>query len=158
MITAPSTADPVISPTRFDLLSTFEAAYGANLIGCTIMRVRGYYWINVPPASVVSLRVGIKKTDNATPPDAAESLFSAGQFGGAHDDWMGFEVLAGGPLGVDGQYPPGDMGYRLVDVRSRRRIDELGERLDLYASGLGAGTVSGAVSFAFDLSVLVALP
>lgn len=153
MITAGS-GSTLPAPGRLGLLDTFESAYGANLIGCTVMRIRGRIWQPVLPAATLQYRVGIKVSDNRTPPDAAENLFDAREIGGAHDDWMGWYVLAGGPAsaGISDNMTMVD-----VDVRSRRKVDELGQRLELYTSGF-TGLAAAEGVLALDLSVLVALP
>lgn len=142
-------------PVRLGLLDTFEVAYGANLIGCTIMRIRGIVWLATDPASSSVYRMGVKINDNRTPPDASENLFVSSEIGGAHDDWMGWYSLAGGVTST-GQQPSDLVRAREVDIRSMRKLDELGQRLELYFSGLGG--IAGQASIGFDLSTLVALP
>lgn len=149
-VVIPSTSTAVqVPPVRFGLLDPFIAAYGADLIGCTIVRIRGRLWESVPGAAATAVRVGMKINDNRTPPDASENLYRPDDIGGAHDDWFGFHVLAGGPG------TPDDMRYVDVDVRSARKLDELGQRLEMLASSFS--DVDGDFVLAHDLSVLVML-
>lgn len=143
-----------IALTRFAPLATFETSYGANLIGVTVMRIRGRMWVPVPPAATLQYRAGFKITDQANPPDTAEQLYRPDDIGGAHDDWFGFYVLAAGPVAAN---IPHEMSYVDVDVKSNRKVDELGERLQLHVSTF-SGIAGAEGVLAFDLSVLVALP
>lgn len=143
-----------IAPTRFAPLDTFEASYGANLIGVTVRRIRGRIWVPVPPAATLQFRVGFKITDQANPPDSAEQLYRPDDIGGAHDDWFGWYVLSAGPVAAN---IPHEMSYVDVDVRSARKVDELGERMQMHVSAF-SGIAEAAGTLAFDLSVLVALP
>lgn len=151
-----------IAPARFVLLDAFETAYGANLIGCTIMAVRGYMACPSPSNALedVHVRAGLKITDDATaPPATTQSLFNAvANTGGAHDDWFGFFPMYA-PLSatnVAGGIEGGGLQAVRVDVRSRRRLSELGQALVLDVSA--RSTAGADIAFTADLSVLVALP
>lgn len=148
--------------TRLFPLAGFEAAYGASLIGCTIQRVRGYVAIQGAGTSAIQTRVGLKVTDDTVLAAGEGSLFDLSAQGGAEDHWMGFyplwtsgaaatSVLAS--PGVDG----GGLSMAHVDVRSRRKLTELGQKLVLDVSAGGAVATFDPQFFA-DLSILVALP
>lgn len=152
------------TPARFNLLDTFETAYGANLIGCTIMAIKGY--LGFLGQSTVAGdhffgRVGIKVTDQPLALVAGnDSLYdTSSQTGGAHDDWMAFFPLFVSSTGA-GQVSPGWDGagssWARVDVQSRRRLSELGQSLMLDVSGIAVTGID--LVYAHDLSVLVALP
>lgn len=111
--------------------------------------------MSVPPTTTNQVRIGMKVNDNRTPPDAAESLFNADALGGAHDDWMGWYVLGAGPVAAN--IAP-EMSYVDVDVKSARRGEEIGERLELYFSSISSLASPGATVLSLDLSVLLLLP
>lgn len=149
-----SSVSPAFSaPGTFNLLQTFETNYGANLIGITIMRIRGQYAILGANTDTVSVRAGIRVGDGAdfTTVSADEDLFNPATNGGAFADWMSFETMGSTP-GFVSQ----DAQYRMVDVRSMRKIDELGQQLGLQVSG--RSDLAEAFTWAYDLSILVALP
>lgn len=152
------------TPTRFNLLSGFETAYGANLIGCTVMAIRGYLGFlgqSTVAGDHAFGRVGIKVTDQPQALVAgSDSLYdTTSQSGGAHDDWMAFYPLFVSSTGA-GQASPGWDGagssWARVDVQSRRRIDELGQALMLDVSLIAVTGID--LVYAHDLSILVALP
>lgn len=152
------------TPTRFNLLTNFETAYGANLIGCTVMAVKG--WLGFLGQSTVAgdnffARVGIKVTDQPLALVAPnDSLYdTSAQTGGAHDDWMAFFPLFVGSTGAGQASPSLDgagSGWARVDVQSRRKIQELGEALILDISAIAVTGID--LVYAHDLSILVALP
>lgn len=155
MVVATAAITESLPPARVGLTEAFEGAYGADLIGVTYARIRGRIWVAVPPTTTNQVRIGMKVNDNRTPADAAESLYNPLPVGGAHDDWMGFYVLAAGPPAAE--IAP-EMSYVDVDVKSARKGEELGERLEIYFSSISAVGDPGDTVLAFDLSVLLMLP
>lgn len=152
---------PTSAPTRVNLLAGFETAYGANLIGVTILRTRGIMGIQLPNATEdFGVRAGIKVTDDiSSTVVAADNLYDPAATGGAHDDWMLWEPFfvprhAATPLGthLDGSGLPG----RVIDVKSTRRLSELGQALVLDMNSQSTAGADPVVFF--DLSLLLALP
>lgn len=140
-----------------NLLGAFETAYGANLIGCTIMRVR-LRWAPFSaattgqPVAAMGVRV-------ATEADLVSSAPTdpLGPVNDLHADWMAWDTSvvsllygSGGP-GTD---QPGPAMSRYIDVRSMRKVDELGQALYALFDHVSAA----AVVYSVSASVLVALP
>lgn len=152
--TEAASVDPAFTaPLTFNLLSTFETNYGANLVGITVMRIRGHYAILGANTDTVAVRAGIRVGDGQdfTTVSSDEDLYNPATNGGAFSDWMSFEVMGSTP-----GYVNPDAQYRLVDVRSMRKIDELGQQLGLQVSG--RADAAEDFVFAYDLSILLALP
>lgn len=152
------------TPTRFNLLTAFETAYGANLIGCTVMAIKGH--LGFLGQSTVAgdhffARAGIKVTDQPLALVAGnDSLYSTdSNTGGAHDDWMAFVPFVVPSTGA-GQASPGIEGVgssiARVDFQSRRKIEELGQSLMLDVSAIAVTGID--LVYFHDLSILVALP
>lgn len=141
------------APGAFNLLSTFETNYGANLVGVTVARIRGHYAILGANTDTVAIRAGIRvgSSEDFSSPRVADDLFDPATDGGAFDDWMSFEVMGSTP-----GYVSTDAQYRAVDVRSMRKVDELGQQLGLMVSGRASAAEDFV--FAYDLSLLVLLP
>lgn len=158
-------AGAAATPVRFNLLTPFETAYGANLIGCTIMAIKGY--VGVLGTSAVAgdhffCRAGVKVTDQPLALVAGgDSLYAAdSNTGGAHDDWMAFwPLVVPSPVGVGTASPGWDGGgsaFMRVDVQSRRRLSELGQSLMLDVSAVAVAGID--LVWTHDLSILIALP
>lgn len=164
---------PVDTVSTFNryLLDSFETDYGANLIGCTIMRVRGVITAALAGDSdtqdgYAAARVGMRITDHADldQTDYAEGAMYGGQ---AQADWFFFEpfMLDAGSDIAAGDHAELTSGseIRHIDVRSRRRIGELQETLELIAGRPASTSTSPpfntmAIRLRWDLSVLIALP
>jgi len=120
-------------------LSTFETQYGAQLIGCTIVRVRLFFNAGdlLPLGSqlIAGLRVIV---DADAVHEAAESPATD-----LHADWFMWDIMDGGK--AQGHY---------VDVRSMRKFEELGQGMGLFFHN--ASAVSINVDYA--ISTLIALP
>lgn len=143
-------------------MGPFEAAYGAQLIGCTIMRVRGLFVTQTEvnghlAISRLTLHVGPQEDlsrpllpqDNAYDP-ASQEL-----------DYMMVEPFVS-PI-FDTQTTvqiPGNAPatQRIIDVRARRKLEELNQSLLLRYSARSDIAIAGGVLGTYDLSVLVALP
>lgn len=153
-------AGAVVSPLRQDLLQPFEADYGADLLGSTIMRVRGIAGISSLDGTAVNDSVLVQLTmfigtENQIlrGPDANDSSFSAVS---NEIDYFAFE-----PFHVRNSATrliTGDVQSRLIDVKSHRKLQELNQSLVLDIAAAASSVAVGTVSFFFDFSVLVALP
>lgn len=146
---------PLVSPVvgtaqTFFPLDTFETAYGAQLIGCTVMRIRGTITAKrVNNSANGQLVWAVKVADlPGVNPEAPAST-------GINDDWFMYETWCGveGAVAAD---QPIIIQERRIDVRSRRKLDELGQRLAISVEATGTATSQWATSAA--LSFLIALP
>lgn len=144
-------------PNVADLLANFEAIYGAQLIGTTIMRVRGIMGViptsAYPAAGQSFIRATINVDDAGYTQQTTDSAFSTT---GTYKDYMLFE-----PFFVTGSSAPSgvstDLQQRVIDVRSRRKLDELNQ--SLYLQWHPSHSVAASTTVAtWDLSLLVALP
>ena len=140
-----------------DLLSQFETDYGAQLIGCTITRIRGYMYAIASDAETDTLnafRAGIRvSTGNL---DISSGVPDQSPWTDENADWMAWEPFAtvNTPSTATADDP---LSARLIDVKAQRRLDELGERLLLIHGGApGAPTITWA--YGWDLSIGVKLP
>jgi len=164
------TDDPAGTQNRY-LLDHFEGQYAGDLIGCTIMRIRGVITAALVGDSdaqegYAAIRCAARVTDHAdiNQTDYANDALYMGQ---AYADWMLFEPFmldASGAI-ASGEIAEASAGseIRRVDVRAKRRLGELGETLELLVGR--PATNSGdppfntmAVRVRWDLSILIALP
>ena len=128
--------------TSVDLLSTFEAAYSADLIGVTVVRIIGelqWEFTADPSRAIVGIMKGSETLDND---DLAPTT-------NLHLDWMYWSAVTGLAQGA------GTAAHQSFDLRGMRKIDELTETLWWVAdrtAGAGVAAVAGAIS------VLVKLP
>lgn len=162
--------DPAGTQNRY-LLDDFETRYSADLIGVTIMRIRGVMTAGLVGDSDAqegygAIRVGVRVTDHA---DINQTDYSndAMYDTQAYADWMLFEPFMLDALGAiaSGDIAEATAGseVRRIDVKSRRKLGELGETLELVAGRPVTGGVDPpantmAVRLRWDLSILVALP
>ena len=125
--------------TNDPLLADFQTTYGAQLIGCTVVRIRGWLKVSSTLPEDEFVVVGIRViTDTETLPAAAGPIVDP------HADWMYYDVLQEGSLD----------GGRYFDVKAMRKIDELGQGLSMIFEHAGAT----ATNIDLVVSVLVALP
>jgi len=154
-------------------LGQFEGSYGAQLIGCTIMRIRGTMSAcivgNATPAGTeafAAIRFGIRITDHA---DLALGDYAIGAMYGnqAQADWFCFEsfMLDNGGTTTAGNEVDTTAAseIRRIDVKSRRRLDELDQVVEILAGAPAPGSTqppenTAQVRLRWDLSYLVALP
>jgi len=142
-----ATAAP-FTPFQADLLAGFVARYGADPVGCTVARIRGY----VQCTSTVTLTPLVVAARTGTEGEVAATDFNP-MTAGEYNDWMMYEPML---AGLAAREPFGDVGARLVDIKSMRKLEELDETLFLYAgTDLAA---AGTIQLAFNLSVLLMLP
>lgn len=156
-----------------DLLQTFRTQAGitAGPVGLTIMRIRMQISLYLPAtsffgeiASVGGVYYGIKVVDliDAQSQEVAEQPLRGPQLS-PHDDWMtwgrapvrAIPDTTGGAPGV-----PIAIGTTEVDVRSMRKLDELGQTLllCLQSTSAAAGIGSAVPGVVASTSVLLALP
>lgn len=156
----PSTVPAPVDAQSVDLLRDFESNYGAQLIGATIMRVRGL--ISVVPSQnggqsfygAIGLKVD---NQNIAIDSAAQRVASLSKY----DRWFMYQPVVfqgGGSAIVAPQLPLQFM----VDVRAKRKIDELDDTLWLCAESFGSENPGSTLppqgfSFAYHLNVLIAL-
>jgi len=164
------TADPAGTQNRY-LLEDFETRYSADLIGCTIMRIRGVMSAGLVGDSdteegYAAIRVGVRVTDHADI-DQTDYSNDAMYDTQAYADWMLFEPFMLDALGAiaaeDIAEATAASEVRRIDVRSRRKLGELNETLELLAGrpvtgGQDPPANTMAVRLRWDLSILVALP
>lgn len=139
-----------------NLLGDFETAYGANLIGCTIVRMRIRWSAFVAdttgqPVAALGVRVADEATITATAP--TDPL---GPLNDAHADWMAWDTTLTTVLQGATTNPSlvGPLASRYLDVKAMRKVDELGDAAWLLVDHSSAE----AVVFNLSTSVLVALP
>lgn len=141
--------------TAANILSDFEAEYGAQLIGCTIARVRiaGAVFSTFPAGTFASPAVGLLKAAQQEVVTTSNPTVGVGK----HVDWMYFR---GVPLNGGFATAPADNINFLRfedDVKSMRKLDELGESLHLVI-GQDPAEGAGEVSWFFWTSTLIMLP
>jgi len=140
-----------------DLLSQFETDYGAQLIGCTVVRIRGIVFATTAQegAGADHFRMAARVESGRGLDLTAALPAAAGPFDGENADWMlwqpFFQVrpLAGT---IDG-----DLVGRVIDVRASRKLEELDERLVMFVAPNPAAPAV-AWTYGWDLSIGVKLP
>jgi len=157
---------------RFFPLSNFEGDYGAGLIGVTIMRIRGVITAALvgDTESLVqgygAARFVARVTDHV---DANSTDYVDGTLYGsqAQADWFMFEPFM---LDAHGEIPSGEIAeasaaseIRHVDVRARRRLDELSSTVEVLVGRPEEDSTfppfnTMPIRLRWDLSILVALP
>lgn len=136
------------TPFQADLLAGFVARYGADPVGCTVARIRGYLQV----LSTVTLTPVVVAARIGTEGEVAATDFNP-MTAGEYNDWMMYEPML---AGLAAREPFGDLGARIIDVKAMRKLEELDETLFLYAgTDLAA---AGTVTLTFNLSVLLMLP
>jgi len=128
-----------------DALGNLETALGANLIGCTVVRVRGV--IDAFPsvtsanaAMIAGLRVG-SSSDTA----------GEGPYTLPYEDWSMFEPF----LFQIGDTRDMDKFHRVIDVKSMRKVEEVNQAFRLFFE---PGTPGPLWLVSWWLSILVKLP
>lgn len=133
-----------------DLLEDFKAALGSDILGCTVMRIRGEYLLDQGPVAESESQIAVVGIRTFTEPlDATEEL----PLTTPHADWMSYEPLTT-------VHHPGDtanykVNRRVIDVKSSRKMEELGEGLGLFVEH---NTVGVAAGFTWALSIGLKLP
>jgi len=134
--------------TTNNLLTSFEAAYGANLIGATVARIRGVIQV-VPDATIAetTLLVGVRVA-------GAGDTTLTGPGANPYEDWMLFEPFMLAPSNASFTLTDTHM-QRVIDVKSMRKLEEIGQELRLVASQTGTET---ATELGWALSIGLLLP
>ena len=135
------------NPLNQNLLQEFQTAYGAQVIGATIMRIRGTILIEqgADNAAPVVVRTGVRIVQSI-------DRLNDGPFTAPYDDWMGYYST------VTYRDPSADLslahGRFEVDIKSSRKLEELGEGLMLISEQSGTADVDMTI----DLSIGIKLP
>lgn len=135
----------------FDLLSDVQTAIGGDVLASTVMAIRGRWGVSsdlavAAPTSLVTAGVVIYNASVASP-----SLLPATQ--DRYIDWMAREYWHVDPTTITPVRGATQM-YPNLQVRSRRKIEEVGESVFLCLQNQGGA----AISFWYVLDVLLALP
>lgn len=152
-------------------LTQFEGTYGANLIGCTVLRVRGVITAVLTgdtgiTQSYAAVRFAMRVTDHA---DLNLGDYQEGALYGnqAQADWFLFEpfMLDNSTDITSGEEPETVTAgqIRMVDVKARRKVEEVDQTLELLCGRPVTTSTQppanvGDVRVRWDLSILVALP
>lgn len=147
------------------LLSDVETALGSQLVGATILRIRGELLASHQTVPAVNTQTFNKITLGFLVGTAAMAAGTSANWpdpdsmatSGAYADWMGYEtfqLIASGGGTVPG---PGDAYFqrKTVDIKAKRRLDEIGDTLLAFAAQTSPSQVSNLEG---ALSILVALP
>ena len=144
-----------------DLLGQFQQEYGAQLIGSTVVRIRGYVcptpFADYPVGTVrgsFGVIVGRDTDDYSAPNMAMEQR--------EHDDWLAYLPWRAGVPGADTYSPDihhttsnANSAVYAVDLKSSRKIEELGQTLQLWRNNPAD---SGGSSMDWHLSIGLKLP
>jgi hypothetical protein len=125
-----------------DLLASFQAMYGADVVGSTIVRIRGKVHHNFDYA-VLAVRTMTQSTF-ATLGAANGPITDSGA------DWMGWV-----PLLTDSATAAAEGKIVEFDIKSNRKMEEVGQGLLL---GFQNGTALAGAQFTADLSIGLMLP
>lgn len=133
---------------QIDLLSQFQALLGADLVGCTIMRIRGTVALQNTTAGLglhagFGIMVGpADLTAAQTDPDAHPG-----------DDWMYWRRFLANQA-VAGEFARVDNFD--FDVRAKRKLDEVA--LNLWGGFTNKNNAAGNIAISWATSTLIALP
>jgi len=133
--------------TNSDALVTFTTALGSDLIGTTIVRVRGVLRAAVPTLSADTLLVvGLRIVDQLSAP-------TDGPITAPHDDWFMYWpfTVVNSTAGSGGNATVSQEGR--IDNQSSRKLDEVGQMCQLCIQA-SAGTTWDV---ALQLSLLLML-
>lgn len=132
-------------------MDTFNTRYGADLIGFTLVRMRGFMAVTSSVAAGLPLVVGVHRGSEG---EVASTEFNPAT-NGANLDWMLYEPFVGfddSGNGASQTY----MCAREIDVKSSRKLDELDQTFFLYA-GTDSAT-AGTITLRYHLSLLLMQP
>lgn len=138
-------------PFQDDLLDDFNTRYGADLVGFTVVRMRGYMAVTSTVAACLPLVVGVHRASEG---EVASTEFNPAT-NGEYLDWMLYEPFVGFPDGGNGAAQT-YMCAREIDVKASRRLDELDQTIMLYA-GTDSAT-AGTITLRYHLSLLLMQP
>lgn len=128
-----------------DLLIDFKNAYGADILGATIMRIRGVVRWDTGAIAENETQQGAMGVRVYTEPNIQTAV---GVRENPHADWMLYEPFLGNQLDDEHQ-------YRTIDAKANRKLEELGQGLLL---SFQHNTVGVAAGVAWNLSVGLKLP
>lgn len=140
-----------VSPVKINLLSSFEADYGANLIGATVTRIRGVIATgnNISPAAQGQMTCAARISNDAEPVGAG----TGGPYDQPHLDWMMWEPFVYSLLPTNPATGDSPGLVRVVDVKAQRKLEEINEELTMW---LQANQTTFTVSW--NLSIGLKLP
>lgn len=143
------------TPQRFDLLGQFETAVGAQILGATVTRGRGWYTWQTSGTLGTAQRTNLGVI--VAPEASTAAVLDPNATTGTDLDWMYFQAhtyagiyLASGNVGTPSQAKEYEYEF---DMRARRRMDELNQSLWLVANSITADGV-----LRFNISTLLMLP
>lgn len=119
-----------------DLLGPFQEEYGSQLLGATVVRIRGIMFPRFPGIGEIENVGGaagvIVENDRILTEAPAEREFYS-PFNRVHDDWLAWMPFfqVGAAEGTAATSFNGGSEYN-VDVKSSRKIEELGQGLHLW--------------------------
>lgn len=128
-----------------NLLDQFEAEYGAQLLGATVMRIRGTLAFEAAVTAPVLSGAGILVSTDEDISDGVDE----GPVNEPHKDWMAYQ-----PIILSNVSAAANRFDWELDVKSNRRMEELGQGLALVVdNGIAATTIdmTGAVSVGVKL-------
>lgn len=144
-----------------DLLDVFQSEYGAQLLGATLMRVRGYVIPDMPSAPAAGIATGrvgmIVEQDQELADQAVENTPGARP----HDDWFAWLPFIYDRADVAGLQAPGNASWNsqaspwAVDIKSARKIEELGQGVHIWYDTVQS---AGTTNIHYDLSLGLKLP
>jgi len=137
-------------PVKVNLLAQFEAAYGANLLGATITRIRGYIVAgnNISPTATGQLTVGVRiGADSEVSADNNDPVTQP------YLDWMLWEPFVYQSLPADRQTSDSVALSREIDVKSQRKLEELNQELAVWIAAAGT-----SFAYSWNLSIGIKLP
>lgn len=139
-----------------DILEDFEAEYGADLVGATVVRIRGIIALK-PPADEggahVVIGAGIRTYGERNTPSNADNLASEpGPFSGPHADWMMYR-----PIYMADVIPYIEREVE-IDVKANRKIEELGQSLMISLEQFPGSEATKAYDAFVNLSLGLKLP
>lgn len=158
------------TPNYVNLTAAFENAYGAQLIGATVVTIRGFIaptsFGSSEPADQAIWAAGALVTSDSIlhsgdTPENRDRALDYAPFNNPHDDWM---LWVSGRLPSDvaaAQVATSNVGGSEYGIynRSSRKIEELGQGLYLFPD---ASTYDGAqrplVYFNYELRIGLKLP
>lgn len=142
-------------PSRFDILSQFEASLGASTVGVTVVRTRGLIAVTQPPEAQSVFGRFTMHVDEDADFNGVSANDSAFAEVAQNRDYFMYEPFFAGPSETASST---DLSKRLVDVKSSRKVDELNQTVFLDVSVTTAGIATETLELYFDLSLLLMLP
>lgn len=146
-----------------DLLSEFESAYGADLFGFTVTRIRGNFAFYSQSADTspgtYTYSSGIRIGTDSQIGDTDAEQAASDPFTDPFADWMWVRNFTA-PYPSTTALAAGNPGYVHfdVDIKSQRRLDELGQGLYLYHGRQSASDTAATIQMNADLHILLKRP